>query len=78
MQCLARSTVIMLCMSSGMLPSYRLGCASAWLADVFFWLFMAQGECTSVFSVALLVLVGVVMLLDAVRGALHSCHVVRE
>ena len=24
----------MLCMSSGMLPSYRLGCASAWLVYV--------------------------------------------
>jgi hypothetical protein len=55
MQCLARGTVVMLCMSSGMLLSYRLGFASAWLADVLFWLFMAQGECTSVFSVALLV-----------------------
>jgi hypothetical protein len=35
MQYLVRGTVAMLCMSSGMLPSYRLGCASAWLADIF-------------------------------------------
>ena len=55
MQCLARGTVVMLCMSSGMLLSYRLSFASAWLADVFLWLFLAQGECTSVFSVALFV-----------------------
>jgi hypothetical protein len=53
-----------------MLSSYRLGCASAWLADVFLWLFMAQGECTSVFSVVLLfkVGVGVVMLLASFAG----------
>jgi hypothetical protein len=52
---LARGTVVILCMSSGMLISYRLGCASSWLADVLGVLFMAQGECTSVFSVVLLV-----------------------
>ena len=49
-----------------------------WLADAFLWLFMGQGECTCVFSVALLVQVGVVMLLDAELGARHSCHVVHE
>ena len=49
-----------------------------WLADAFLLLFLAQGECTSVFSVALLVQVGVVMLLDAELGARHSCHVVHE
>ena len=63
-----------------MLLSYRLGCASAWAlaCRCFLWLFLAQGECTSIFNVALLVQVGVVMLLDAVLGARHSCHVVHE
>ena len=42
-------------MISGMLLSHRLGCASAWHADVLLLLlFMVQGECTSVFSVVLL------------------------
>ena len=48
-----------------MLLSYRLGCA--WLADVL-WLFMALDECTSVFSMVLLVLVGVAMLLASFAG----------
>ena len=81
MQCLARGTVVMLCMSSGMLRSYRLGCASAWAlmaCRCFLWLFLAQGECSSIFSMALLVQVCVVMLLDAELGARHSCHVVHE
>ena len=51
-----------LCFTSSVLPSYRLGCASAWLTDVFVLLFMAEGECTSVFSVVLLVYAGVIML----------------
>ena len=63
-----------------MLLSYRLGCASAWaLACIcFLWLFMAQGECTSVFSVVLLVQVGVVRLFDTMAVAWPTVHVVHE
>ena len=44
-----------LCFTSSVLPAYRLGCASAFDLQMLLWLFMAEGECTSVFSVGLLV-----------------------
>jgi hypothetical protein len=42
-------------MSNGLLLLCGLGCARAWLAFFVLQLYMAQGECTSVFSVVLLV-----------------------
>ena len=58
---------------------YRAG----WLVlllgmPVFLWLFVAQDECSSGFSVALLVQVGGIMLLDAMVAARHCCYVVHE
>ena len=44
-----------LCFTSSVLPAYRLGCASAFGLQMSLWLFMAEGECISVFGVALLV-----------------------
>ena len=44
-----------LCFTSSVLPAYRLDCASAFGLQMSLWLFMAEGECTSVFSVGLLV-----------------------
>ena len=78
MQCLARGTVVMLCMSSGMLPSYRLGCASAWLADVFCCCFWPRASALA--SSAWRCWSRLVLLCSwiAVLGARHSCHVVHE
>ena len=44
-----------LCFTSSVLPAYRLGCAAAFGLQMSLWLFMAEGECIGVVSVALLV-----------------------
>ena len=60
----------------GMLLSYRLACACAWRAGVFFLVVYGPGgECASGFSVVLLVQVGGIMLLDARVVAQHCFYV---